>query len=125
MKKLQIMQNKVICIINFKQVNDKINMCTLYKFMNILLINDIYELKIAKFMYYFYHRMLFEIFDKYFKSGNTQHSYNTRSIASDGYYLERAITKNGQLSCTYAEVKTWNKIPLNIKNYQSIPFVGK
>ena len=89
------MQNKIIRGLNFKLLNDRVNMCTLSKSMNILFINDIYELEIAKFMYSFYHRMLPKNFDSYFKSGNTQHSFNTRSIASDSYYLERAITKIG------------------------------
>ena len=52
--------------------------------MKMLLINDIYELEIAKFMCSFYYRTLPENFDNYFKSGNTQHSYNTRSIPLDG-----------------------------------------
>ena len=90
-------------------------MCTLYKFMTFLLINDIYELEIAKFMYSFHHRMLPKNFDNYFESGNTQHSHNTISIPSDGYYLERAIMKSGQLSCIYAGVKICNKISLDIK----------
>ena len=71
-------------------------MCTLYESMNILLINDIYELEVAKFMYGFYHRMLPENFDNCFKSENTQHSHNTGSIASESYHLERATTKTGQ-----------------------------
>ena len=115
LKKLQSMQNKIIRIMNFKQLKDKVQMCTLYKSMNILLINDIFELEVAKFMHSFYHCMLPENFDNYFKSGSTQHSYNTRSITSEGYYLERVVTKSGQLSCIYAGVKIWNKIPLDIK----------
>ena len=88
----------------------------------ILLINNIYELEIAKFMYSYYHRLLPTNFGNYFKSGNTQHSYNTRSIASDGYYLERAITKSGQWSCIYAGVKIWNKISLDIKKLSNHNF---
>ena len=116
------MQNKIIRIMNFKQLKDKVQMCTLYKSMNILLINDIFELEVARFMHSFYHRMLPENFDNYFKSGSTQHSYNTRSITSEGYYLERVVTKSGQLSCIYAGVKIWNKIPLDIKKLSKRSF---
>ena len=83
-------------------------MRTLYKSMNILLVNDVYDLDTAKFMHSFYHCMLPENFDTYFRSSNAQHSYNTRSITSDGYYLERVSRKSGQLSCIYAGVKIWN-----------------
>ena len=52
------MLNKIIRIMNFKRLRDRVQMCTLYKSMNILLINDVYELETAKFMRSFYHRML-------------------------------------------------------------------
>ena len=115
LKKLQIMQNKIIRMMNFKHLPDRVKMCTLYKSMNILLINDVYELETAKFMHSFYHRMLPENFYTYFRSSNAQQSYNTRFITLDGYYLERVSTKNGQLLCIYAGVKIWNKIPLDTK----------
>ena len=109
------MQNKIIGIMNYKHLRDRVKMCTLYKSMNILSIKDVYELETAKFMHSFYHRMLPENFNTYFRSSNAQHSYNTRSITSDGYYLERVSTKSGQLSYIYAGVKIWNKVPLDIK----------
>ena len=116
------MQNKIIRIINFKHLNDRVKMCTLYKSMNILLINDVYELETAKFVHSFYHRMLPENFDTYFRSSNAQHSCNTQSITLDGYYLERVATKSGQLSCVYAGVKIRNKIPLDTKKASKHPF---
>ena len=78
--------------------------------MNMLLINDVYKLETAEFMHSFYHRMLPENFDTYFRSSNAQHSHNTRFITSDGYYLERVSRKSGQLSCIYAGLKNWNMI---------------
>ena len=100
---------------NFKLVSDRVKMSSYYKTMNLLLINDIYELEIAKFMHSFYHGMHPVNFLNFFKSSKTQHSYNTRTTASDGYYLERAYTKRRQLSCTYEGVKIWNKLPLDAK----------
>ena len=80
------MQSKIIRIMNFKHLRDRVKMCTLYKSMNILLIHDVYE-ETAKFMHSFYDCMLPENFDSYFRSSNAQHSYNTRSITLNGYYL--------------------------------------
>ena len=80
------------------------------------------ELETAKFMHSFYYRMLPENFDIYFRSSNAQHSYNTRSITSDGYYLKRVSTKSGQSSCMYAGVKIWNKIPSDIKKASNTLF---
>ena len=57
-------------------------------------------------MYSFFYRMLPKnLIPSYFKFGNTQHLYNIRSLASDGYYLEKAVTKSGQLTCSYTGVK--------------------
>ena len=91
------MQNKIICIMNFKLVSDRGKMSSYYKTMNLLLINDIYELEIAKFMHSFYHGMLPVNFHNFFKSAKTPHSYNTRTTASDGYHItwKELIQKEG------------------------------
>ena len=47
MRKLQIMQNKIICIMDFKFLKDCVKMISMYKSMKILQIQDIYELKMA------------------------------------------------------------------------------
>ena len=67
LEKIQVMQNNIIRIINFKFVKDRINMSLLYKSMKILKVKDIYELEIAKFMHSYYHCKLPETFDNYFK----------------------------------------------------------
>ena len=92
--------------------------------MSILKVKNIYEFEIAKFMYSFYHGLLPENFSNYFKSANTQHSYNIRTVASDGYYLERVNTKSGLLSCIYEGVKVWNKKAKNLRNYPNILFAN-
>ena len=109
------MQNNIVRVMNFKRLNDRVKMCTQYETMNILIIKNIYELEIAKFMHCFYHGLLPENFNNHFKSANTQHSHNTRTAALDGYYLERVNTKSGQLSCIYEGVKVRNKIPIELK----------
>ena len=48
-------------------------MCTLFKSMKILKVKDIFELKIAEFMYSYYHSMLPECFDNYFKYASKHH----------------------------------------------------
>ena len=63
---------------NFKFVKDKAKMCTPFKSMKILKVKDIFELEIAKFMYSYYHSMLPENFDKYFKYASKHHDYKTR-----------------------------------------------
>ena len=48
-------------------------MSSYYKTMNLLLINDIYNLEITKFMHSFYHGMLPVNFHNFFTSAKTQY----------------------------------------------------
>ena len=48
--KVQLLQNKIFKITNFKSLEDRTKMRTLYKSMHILQFKDVFELEIAKFM---------------------------------------------------------------------------
>ena len=90
--------------------------------MNILLINDIHELEIAKFMYSFYHRMLPEIL---ITTSNLE-ILNIHSIADLLHQMaitwEELLRRVGSCSGIYAGVKIWNKIPLKIKKLSKHTF---
>ena len=76
-----------------------------------------YELKMAKFMYLYYHYKLPRNFDQYIKSAATNHKYvrPTTSIAKKRFNLERQNLLYGQCSCSFNGAKIWNKIPLDLK----------
>ena len=107
---------------NFKFVKDKVKMCILFKFMKILKVKDIFELEIAKFVYSYYHSMLLKNFDNYFKYASKHHDYKARSVTADNFHLERAKTRNGQRSCSYIGVKTWNNISPTFKQLPKYSF---
>ena len=100
---------------NFKCLRDHVQLNLLFKSWNLLKINEIYELEIAKFMHLYYNKHLPENFDHYFKSAGNHHSYSTRSISNQNYYQERYNLTFSQSSCSYNGVKVWNKIPLAMK----------
>ena len=79
--KVQVLQNKILRVINFKSLKDRTKMCTLYKSMHILQFKDIFELEIAKFMYAYHNDKLPNNFDGIFNPVQNQHNYGTRSIA--------------------------------------------
>ena len=83
--------------------------------MRILQIQDLYELKMAKFMHYFHHKRLPSVFKDYFKYLSLQHHHITRSISNKNLYLRRIKMHRGQTSFSYNGIKIWNKIPINIK----------
>ena len=122
LEKIQVLQNNIIRVMNFKFVKDKAKMCILFKSMKILKVKDIFELEIAKFMYSYYHSKLPKNFDNYFKYAGKHHDYKTRSITADNFYLERAKTRNGQRSCSYIGVKIGNNISPTFKQLPKYSF---
>ena len=75
MRKLQIIQNKIIRLMDFK----------------LLQIQDIglYELEMAKFVHSFHHKRLPSVFNEYFKYLSLKHHQITRSISKKNLYLKR------------------------------------
>ena len=112
LQKVQVVQNRIIRIMEFKSLADCVTMNTLYKSLNILRLKDIFELEIAKFMHSFHHNKIPENFNSYFRTASQQHTHLTRSITNKNYFLKRVNTKYGQSSFNFHGVKIWNKIPL-------------
>ena len=122
LRKLEVMQNKIIRIINLKCLRDRVNMSEFYKATSILQLNDIFKLEMGKFVHSFYHQNLPNNFKNYFSSANTQRSYTTRSLTSKNYFIERVNTKHGQSTCAYIGAKIWNNIPSEMKNMSRYGF---
>ena len=97
LRKLEVIQNKIVRIINFKYLRDSVNMSELYKAASILQLNDIFKLEMVKFVHSFYHQNLPDNFKNYFSSANTQPSYATRSLTNKNYLIERVNTKYGAI----------------------------
>ena len=81
-RKIQVMQNNVIRIMNFKFLKDCVKVNSLYKSINILQFSDVYELELAKFMHAYYKETLAENFNSYFSTAAAHHSHNTRSVVN-------------------------------------------
>ena len=80
LQKVQVTQNKILGIINFRCLKDRVKMSTLYKDMKILQVKDIFKIEVTKFMHSFHHSNLPCVFDSYYKSVATQHNHNTIKV---------------------------------------------
>ena len=116
-KPIQILQNKVLRIINKSTWKDRVTINALHKSLNILKIADIYNFELSKFMYLYHTQSLPEIFDPYFLPIEQAHHYNTRSKSNQNYYLNSERKNSGKKSIKFLGVKMWNQIPLTIKSY--------
>ena len=112
LQKVQVIQDRIIRIMEFKSLAGRVPVNTLYKSLNILRLKDIFELEIAKFMHSFRHNKIPENFNSYFRTALHQHTHLTGSITNKNYFLKRVNTKYGQSSFNFHGLKTWNKIPL-------------
>ena len=48
------------------------------------------------------------------------HGYQTRSVTSNDYYLQKFSQSYGQKAFTYIRAKTWNNLPVQVKNAHSL-----
>ena len=79
LKPIQILQNKVLRIMNKSTWSDHINNNFLYQKCKVLTINDLQKLEVGKFMYFHHANSQPEIFQTYFLPIDQAHGHNTRS----------------------------------------------
>ena len=48
------------------------------------------------------------------------HGYQTRSVTSNDYYLQKFSQSYGQKAFSYIGAKTWNNLPVQVKNAHSL-----
>jgi len=70
-----------------------------------LKLEDIYELKMAKFMYQFHNNTLPPLFNKYFKRASKCHKYSTRFAANQSYFVPLIYTTKGQALSLFVGTK--------------------
>jgi len=90
MRKLQVKQNPIVKIICNK-LGRKTRLLPLYKSLNLLNIENIYKLELAKFMIKIHAKNLLTPFFKYFDKVTHVHSYFTRSAQSNKYEKPRCL----------------------------------
>ena len=121
-KPLKTLQNHILRLMSYKKLKDKINLNKLYLFFDILKLEDIFVLEMAKFMYQYHNNTLPELFQNYFKRSSECHKYSTRSATNQKLFVPRVNTTHGQLSCLYTGVKIWNNLHLEIWSLSYVSF---
>ena len=110
--------NTAIRCLNYSSTNNG-NIEKLYHKDKILQIPDMLRLEIAKFLYKYNNNLLPSSFKSYFTPVNSVHHFITRNSSSN-FFLPRKDLDKGLTSLSYRGVKEWSKIPINIKNKNSI-----
>ena len=96
----------------------------LYQNLNLLKLNDIYKLDLAKIMHKLYNNNLPIVFQNQFAKIEKTHTYVTRGANKSNYFLSRVNKTVGQNKLEYREVKLWNQISEKLK-YKSFNLFKK
>ena len=115
------LQNKAVRTLEYNKTKTTV----LYSTHKILVIPDLLQLSVAKFMHSFYNGGLPNHFDNYFAEIASVHNYQTRLASLQKYYLPRMKTTLGQLSLKYIGPKIWSNIPENLKSSSPYSFDKK
>ena len=118
--KLQIQQNRVLKILYNKDFMTPTN--TLHKELELLKVDDIFQLKILQFIHKHKNKKLPKIFVNLFITNANVHDHVTRF--HQNIYVNDVRTENGKKSIKYYGAKVWNNLNLNTREISS-PFLFK
>ena len=122
MSKLKRLQNKAVRIISRTSIKDRIT--PNYHRLEILKLDDLYTLEIAKLMYQFTQHKLPDTFDHYFTySSDVSKHYTRRVSQEDHIFLNRFATSRTHRTIKYIGVKIRNNIPKEIKKLSYTKFI--
>ena len=115
--KINVAHNTIITYLTFSKRCSR--MWPLYCKLKVLPLNILIQVEQAKSMYKFEHKMLPQVFNKYFKKPT--HQYNTRyATTHNNFQVVRISSAVERSLLKYYGPKIWASIPLHIKNAQSL-----
>ena len=115
--KIVVSHNTIVTYLTFSKRCSR--MWPLYSQLKVLPLNILIQIEKAKTMYKFEHKMLPQVFDKYFKKPS--HHHNTRYATTHNNFEVVRISSAKETSLLkYYGPKVWANIPLDIKNMQSL-----
>ena len=91
-QKLQVLQNRVLRVIDSSPLNDTSHIADIRKSLGILSVKDQIKAQLSSFMWDFDHSLLPTHLSKSFLRASNVHNYNTRT-ASRGYLYLKRVTK--------------------------------
>ena len=114
-KPLQTMQNRVLKILTFK--NKRYSTFSLYNDLDLLKINQLHTYSVAVLIYKYSKNMLPTLYENIFKPKNSNCNINRRNMLFNTTHVSRCHGKS--LMNNYC-CKIWNKLPISIRQSQSV-----
>ena len=121
MNKLEVIHNRALRCLTYGNIYSKLN--TLHIKSQLLKIEDIFKLELARYMYKINKGLIPEYMANNFILTSQVHNYGTRQQSKDNYFLPS--TYNPTKSIVFNGSKLYNCIPTNIKQYSLKTFSKK
>ena len=116
LKKTNILFNRALRCINFYSRQEK-STSLLYYDENILKLEDMFKLELAKFCFKYKNNLLPKSFNHFYTATNSIHNHNTRK-SSNNLFVTRQNTSKDFLASLGS--KLWNQIPMQIRSLDSL-----
>jgi hypothetical protein len=113
---LEVLQNKAIRIISKAKYNASTK--PLYKNLQMLTLQDMFNMEIAKFMYQNSTGELPRPLQEHFISNINIHTHNTRQ--KNDFHMRRLTTLTAMKNLEHSGPKIWSKIPPSVKTLNNI-----
>ena len=114
---LQVLQNKIIWNMSGVRRNEHVANDILYTNLKILKIEELYFLKIAKFLHLYHMNKLPESFSPYFNVTKNVHPHVTKSTTRKNYFVPHVNSNNAKKSLLFLRAKIWNGLGFEWKEY--------
>ena len=125
--KLNIIHNRIIQALSPHKLLINVNICThsIFKNCELLKIEDIYKLELAKFMHCAYHNSLPTNLQNLFTSSESVHKYPTRASKTRSFYPPRANKNIFNKWITIEGINLWQKVDNELKKFNLKIFYRK
>ena len=127
LKKLNSLHGKLIRLMTLHGPLRDFNFSAdeMFKNLNLLRLDDIYKLELAKFMHRAVNKNLPQNFEFHFTRINEMHPYNLRSIRKQAFYSKLTKTAKYRNWITNSGISLWKDIPSNVKDLSYKSFAKK
>jgi len=118
--RLNTIHNKIIKTISWS--SHRCHVTPLYSQLNLLKLEDIHQLEIAKLMHNFHNNRMPNTFDRLFTAVNSVHTHETRSSTSGQYFCHPVCSQYGKRSNKFKGSRMWQQIASSLKELPAVIF---
>ena len=120
LNQIRVMQNKIVKTMLFQPIDSRIR--PLFASLNLLNVNDIFKVEVAKHVHKFICNTLPDVFKEQYNLISATRTIRTRAAGRSNIVVNRTNKFIGKQTSTVLGASIWNEIPDNIRTLSFINF---